>query len=215
MMNVTKAQVSKMERGLIRLNDEWLEKLSVLYNCSVHDLIDDSISQKSDIITAPIIGCVDAKQAGMVEEKFSGNIRCIKPKNSQMFDEYFSLSLKGELFGRYNDGDILIFADINEKNSNLLKHGSVILCQQKDHLGNPCGKFVREIEIDSSGLCYSIYKIKFGQKAFSKPVRELLMRRGEIEKYLAFEKMDEEVKIPVTTEGTDILGVLVKIVADV
>ena len=35
-LGCTKAQISKLERGHIRLNDEWLDKISYILCCSVH-----------------------------------------------------------------------------------------------------------------------------------------------------------------------------------
>jgi transcriptional regulator with XRE-family HTH domain len=186
LIGVTKAQVSKMERGLIRLNEEWLDKLSKVYNCSVHDLIDDDKPQRLlspkntdvDFVTIPMLGKIDARQVGMVEystpdQQYS--LRCAPPSLDILRDSRLTaFTLSGNLLDAYRDGTQLIFANLDDKNKSLLKDGSIVLCENKDREGRECGYFLRIIEIDKHGHPYAVFKIKQGRNSFSVLVNTLL-----------------------------------------
>ena len=233
----TKAQVSKMERGITRLNVEWLDEIAKLYKCSVHDLIDDdepcrvvseksmgADSEKSDFTSATLLGKIDSKQVGFIEDvplemRYSLRFGSLGKTRSELI----AFNLKGDLLGDYKDGAQLIFAKLNENNKRLLKDGSIVICTQKDKSGRECGSFLRVIEFDDYGFPYAVFKIKYGRNSFSKLSETLLAGKIGIEGMMEiYKEMDSaslsrkaaKKEIHLENNEIDIKAVLVKSIRD-
>lgn len=238
-LGVTKAQVSKMERGIIRLNDVWMEKLAQTYNCSIHALIDDDEANnfpRESKLKAPLenvfcdaamLGFIDTRQVGFVEYCDPGRQYGLRFERPSVMPkgggELLALNLKGDFSDLYKDGSQLIFLRLDAQNSHLLKNGSVVLCRQKDRVGNEEGDFLRIIEKDEYGFCHAVYKIKYGRHSYSTPVRHLLAGEVGISGLIEiYNQMDNNQKsksankeIPLKNHDVDLIGVLVKVVVDV
>ncbi len=235
-MGVTKAQVSKMERGIIRLNDFWLDKLSELYKCSIHDLIDDDETQNffrekntndrnsNAFCDATMLGNIDAKQIGFVEYCDLAKQYDLRFSKLQHDGQFFVFNLKGDFSDLYKDGTQLVFLTLNEKNKYLLKNGSVVLCRQKDKSGKSEGDFLRLIEKDEYGFFHAVYKIKYGRHSYSTPVRSLLAGEvgisGLIDLYSEMDKHPSKSKptnkeIHLKNHEFDLMAVLVKAIVEI
>lgn len=238
---VTKAQVSKMERGIIRLHEEWLDKLSRLYNCSVHDLIDDDeeirtisyykSSSEMNFSSAILKGHIDTRQTGFVEEipserqytlRFSVP-ECLTKRPDQT-NNLFALTLCGGGFDKYPEGTQFIFLNLDETTKHLIKAGSIVYCTQKDNKGNYCGDFIRQIEYDPHGIPYAVYKVKYGRNSAATLANTMLI--GEVDAYSMMKivgKTDSYPppqkpvlrKIDLNNNGIDIKSLLVKVIYDI
>lgn len=235
-LGVTKAQVSKMERGITRLNGQWLDELARLYRCSIHDLIDDDkpvrmLAQKEggfyEFSTIPMVGRVDARQVGLVEycdPQMQYSLRFSVPKAVQGLHrpQMFALTLELGGYDKHPRDSQLIFLRLNEENRHLLKHGSIVIVVQKDNRGKEGAHFLRAIDVDNQGLAYAVYKIKHGRNAATTFSSSLLAGNMGIYEIMAIQReeypqSDQKMQareIPLENNELNLLAVLVKSIRD-
>lgn len=239
-VHATKAQISKMERGIVRLNDQWLDVLSKLFHCSVHDLIDDDVSypprhhslkELEGVVVANMQGYVDCKQVGSVEyidstEQYSLSFSypAILRQYGKKHTGLFALTLKNAGFLHFSEGAQMIFAYVNHLNKELVHCGSVVFCMQKDQQGKYSGYCLRRIEINRHGYPQAVYKVQKTKHAATVMANSYLF--GMLSEYEAMKRFHEMDQVPfpknahqkeIFLENTDldIKAVLVKVICDV
>ncbi len=232
-VNATRAQISKVERGIIRLNDVWMERLSMALTCSVHDLIDDEIptnhanesayGNRHLEVIAPVIGTVDAQQVGLIKS-LPGNERYqirVGRTESDSFSEFFGLIVRPGPYQDFPVGTEMIFARLNPGDEGKIKPGACVVCTYKDEFGNTTDEFLRTIEYDNYGLPYASFKLNTGKTAATTLTSTLLI--GTQSPYALLEltqkadrypppKKPELRPVPLNNQTLDITAVLVRTV---
>ena len=241
-LSCTKAQLSKLERGHIRLNDEWLDRLSKLYSCSVHDLIDDDIALKSEniaangtetkrlFVTARHIGVIDSQQVGFVnylseEEQypiyFNQPVK-LAALNSGLIN-YHAYLVSGNEFPAYPEGSQLIFATANESTQRFITEGSVVICSIKTATTKHTSECIRIIEFDELGIPHAVFKKRKSRQQLLNLADDMLL--GSLTahqklKIIAEAEIDRPYKkaknlsIPLCSEAIDIKAFLIKSIVD-
>lgn len=241
-LSCTKAQLSKLERGHIRLNDEWLDRLSRLYSCSVHDLIDDDIAiktkqidsdkqeMKRSFVTARHIGVIDSQQVGFVnylseEEQypiyFNQPVK-LDALNSGLIN-YHAYLVSGNEFPAYPEGSQLIFATANESTHRFITEGSVVLCSIKTANEKHTSECIRIIEFDELGIPHAVFKKRKSRQQLLTLADDMLL--GSLTahqklKLIAEAEIDRPYKkaknlsIPLCSEVIDIKAFLIKSIVD-
>lgn len=240
----TKAQLSKLERGHIRLNDEWLDRLSYIFRCSVHDLIDDDVPEVSLIkrlegdaaenvpfATARMIGTIAAssEQSGLVsyldsEEQYP--IHFFPPAVNQALKRhhvhYFALTVKGNAFPLYPEGSQFIFASSVSGLETIVAKDSVVLCSLKNDRGEYSGDFVRVIEYQG-GIPHAVLRLRQARNITATIANTMLLGELTMSERIRFlaenerniaRKAQRSRSIPLCNSELDITAVLVKVVVD-
>lgn len=194
-LGVTKAMISKLERGLLRVSDHWLDKFSNLYNCSVHDLIDDDRpdllpdgagqlydnSNQVEFCSVSMRGFIDANQVGIVsylpvEQRYT--MRFSRPRAISFSErvELFCLTIKNNNYCDYQKGTQLVFANLNDDNKKkLLKNGSLVIVATKDKNGKEASLFLRTLSLNSDGIPHVVYRIKQGKTSYTNITNDILV----------------------------------------
>lgn len=240
-LGCTKAQISKLERGHIRLNDEWLDGLSAVFCCSVHELIDDDdpaayISEsvnddiKRDFVTARMVGYVNSHQIGFIEylppEKqyplnFSPPASLKNLPSSHI--RYTGLTVLGDAFPAFPEGSQLIFATVDDETACLLKENSVVLCSFKDDRCNEQHEAVRVIEYDALGVPYAVFKLRKSRQSLLTLSSDMLLGELSVTKQLSvvaeaeanqpYKKLPKK-EISIANKSLNIKALLVKAIVD-
>lgn len=236
-LGCTKAQLSKLERGIIRLNDEWLDKLSYLYSCSVHALIDDDfptqqlrLPEQNAFSTAKMVGFIDSNQAGIIDYVSASEqypVHFVAPKTLEKFKKlnlsYTSYTVKGDAFPSYPDGSHLIFLNVDEALASLIGKNSVVICSQKDDGSSGTSESVRVIEYDDLGIPYAIFKRRKSRQHIQTLARDMLLGKldgNQLLKILAEAEIDSHYKkmkkrpISIVNSTVNIKSILIKSVTD-
>lgn len=219
-LNVTKAQISKLERGIIRLNDFWLDRLSAFYGCSIHDLIDDDdvssgeSNTPSAFISPLLIGAVDMSQGGELMHYSSDkhyHLRCARPQHIKQETDYFAVDIINGHYGRAHEGDQLVFAKLHEGMGELQQDSHVIIAL-KDGNNHLCESFFRSVEY-SHGYPYAVFKIRRGRHQYVVQSQHCLFLPEQILRF----KDDENSSITPLTETNElkISAILTKIIANI
>jgi hypothetical protein len=239
-LGCTKAQLSKLERGQVRLNDEWLDKLSGLFCCSVHDLIDDETPlpemqsmhplEPREFAMARMLGFVHSKEAGLIQYSvvdkqypicFAAPKKLVTTTGADV--HYFALTVKGGVTYGIADNAQLIFASINESTLHLVKQSAWVVCTLKGHRGEGLGDVLRQIEVDDAGLAHAMFYRKRSRQAPSPVANHFLLgQRSDLEQKqylespeaLSADFIQKNRNIPLNNKGIDITAVLVKIMLD-
>ncbi len=241
-LGCTKAQISKLERGHVRLNDEWLDRLSGVFCCSVHDLIDDDIPvlearesenelEKREFASAKMLGYIESQQAGFVEyispDKqypiYFAPPRALAHLPASSL-HYVALTVKGGAFPAFPDGSQLIFSSVDEESSALLlKDQAVVLCALRNDNGDGGSDAIRVIEFDDLGIPRAVFKLRKSRQALVTLANDMLLGDVPTSKRLSIVaeaegnrlyKKPSHRKVPLKNAELDISAVLVKAIVD-
>lgn len=127
-VGAVKSQISKLEKGVMRLNDKWIERLSGALHCTPAELFSQTSEQM-----IPVIGDVPGGDLAVAIE--------------QPVDDYvpfgkklprgFALRVRGNSMSRIAADGAYVIVDDSQTDPNLLANQPVILSIETD-LGHEC-----------------------------------------------------------------------------